>query len=214
MVDKVFFRYPFYRLCKKCGKLYLCDCFRGFVDNPQAIFRKSICHMCTGKVPTDYPAIIYVSSFLQSYYPYFKLFQLKNPNLSKKEVEDLVREKFGYPKIGERWVSETELFKIIELIFPYSKIIRHYRGKELEGLELDVFIPEYNLGIEYQGEQHFEAIEHWGGKEGLLQRQKRDKKKKKLCNQIGYKLIEFIYSEELTVEKVEKKLSKYIGKKR
>lgn len=47
---------------------------------------------------------------------------------------------------------------------------------------LDFYLPEYNIAIECQGEQHFEPIEHFGGIDKFLSTQKNDFKKFKLCN--------------------------------
>jgi len=33
--------------------------------------------------------------------------------------------------------------------------LRHYRPDFLQGLELDIFIDELKIGMEYQGIQHF-----------------------------------------------------------
>ena len=125
-------------------------------------------------------------------------------------IENELREKFGFPKVGEGWVSETKLYNIIVMLFPSLKVIHHYRGSELQRLELDIWLPEIKVGIEYQGEQHYQVVEHWGGKEGLEKRIQNDKKKKRLCEQLDYKLIEFKYSEDLTEELVKKRMAKFI----
>ena len=41
-------------------------------------------------------------------------------------------------------------------------------------LKFDFFLPDYNIIIEYNGEQHTQEIPYWGGKEGLKERQERD----------------------------------------
>jgi len=45
-------------------------------------------------------------------------------NLSK-EAENAARVKMGVPKIGEGWVSETELFKLLERRFYQTRVIQH-----------------------------------------------------------------------------------------
>lgn len=45
----------------------------------------------------------------------------------------------------------------------YGDAIYQYRTQWLGAQSLDVFIPSLNIGIEYQGRQHYEAIEYFGG---------------------------------------------------
>jgi len=42
-------------------------------------------------------------------------------------------------------------------------------------LPFDFYLPEYNTCIEYDGIQHFEIVENWGGEDGLKDRQKKIK---------------------------------------
>ena len=56
---------------------------------------------------------------------------------------------------------------------------------------LDFFLPEQGIAIECQGIQHFEAVEFWGGKEGLQQTKKRDQMKRMLCEKRGIKMLYF-----------------------
>ena len=55
--------------------------------------------------------------------------------------------------------------------------------KYKKNLYLDFFLPDYNIAIEYQGNQHFKPISLWGGEQELYLRKERDKVKRKLCNQ-------------------------------
>ena len=54
---------------------------------------------------------------------------------------------------------------------------------------LDFYLPYYNVGIECQGEQHFFPVECFGGEDSFIECQKRDKKKKALCEENGIKLL-------------------------
>ena len=54
---------------------------------------------------------------------------------------------------------------------------------------LDFYLPEYNIAIECQGEQHFIFKEHFGGELGLERRKKLDEKKYNLCCENGIKII-------------------------
>jgi hypothetical protein len=58
-------------------------------------------------------------------------------------------------------------------------------------LRLDFYLPEYNVAIECQGEQHFKPVKYFGGNSGFLKTINRDKKKNELCEKNGIKIIYF-----------------------
>ena len=64
-------------------------------------------------------------------------------------IENLARETLGFKKIGETWVSETILFNIVKGLYPYSKVIKHHRPKWLQGLELDIFLPQGHMTSDF-----------------------------------------------------------------
>jgi hypothetical protein len=125
-------------------------------------------------------------------------------------VENEVRQAFGHYKKGNRWTSETILYQIVESNYPDHTIERHYRPDFLDGLELDIFLKEADVGIEYQGIQHYEAVDHWGGEEGLKQRQERDQKKEKLCDEHNIDLVCIRHDQELTDTLIERKIDPLI----
>ena len=61
-------------------------------------------------------------------------------------------------------------------------------------LKFDFFLPEYKCCIEYNGEQHYEAIEYFGGIERLEEQKKRDNIKRQWCKDNNIKLIEISYT--------------------
>ena len=63
------------------------------------------------------------------------------------------------------------------------------RFKWLGKQSLDFYLPDYKVGIECQGLQHFEEIDYFGGKEGLNKCKKRDKLKFKKCQKNGIKVL-------------------------
>lgn len=128
-----------------------------------------------------------------------------------KLVENSTRGEFGFRRIGETWISESILFRQVLNMFPDKEILRHHRPVWLEGMEIDIFLPDMNLGIEYQGQQHFHPIKAWGGDEALEKLQQRDAKKKLLCEQHGILLTEFNYSDPLTHSFIREKLLQILG---
>jgi hypothetical protein len=121
-------------------------------------------------------------------------------------VENSVREKFGAKRIGETWVTETILYYMVKSLINEKQVLRHYRPDFLEELELDIFIPSLNLGVEYQGLQHFEPVRHWGGEEAFGRTRERDIRKKHLCTLNNVRLVYFSYNEQITEELVKVRL--------
>ena len=50
--------------------------------------------------------------------------------------------------------------------------------------------------IEYQGKQHYEASQKFGGKKGLYQQQYNDNQKRRFCALHDFRLIEIPYTDE------------------
>ena len=56
-------------------------------------------------------------------------------------------------------------------------------------LKIDFYLPKYNIGIEYQGEQHFIPVKYFGGQDTFDTITSRDKTKNKLCSENGIKML-------------------------
>jgi hypothetical protein len=106
-----------------------------------------------------------------------------------KKSEDLYRETIGMPKVGEGWINETELFYRITDYFKSEEVIHHASPKWLGRQHLDIYLPKLNIGIEYQGAQHYEPIEFFGGQEAFERTLERDERKKQLCEKHNCMLI-------------------------
>lgn len=70
--------------------------------------------------------------------------------------------------------------------------------------KLDFYLPDYNVAIECQGEQHFKPVEYWGGEEKLKHCKKLDSIKYDKCNLNNVKILYF-------AEKSNKIPSKYLS---
>jgi hypothetical protein len=126
-------------------------------------------------------------------------------------IENEVRRKFGHKAVGEAWTSETILYYIVKKLFPNFSVLRHYRPDFLGGLEIDIYIEELKVGIEYQGIQHFRPVKHWGGEEAFRELKKRDKKKKTICASREIPLVFFEYGEGLSDAFVLNRLKPYLA---
>lgn len=119
---------------------------------------------------------------------------LKNALLNEgrrilRETENTFREESGVPKIGEGWISETELFQKLKKTFSKHKVVHHGRPNWLGKQHIDIYFPDLNIGVEYQGLQHLQPVSFFGGESSFKIQQDLDKKKKLKCLKNGCKLI-------------------------
>ena len=66
-----------------------------------------------------------------------------------------------------------------------------YHSEWLGNLELDFYLPKFNVAIECQGLQHFEPIEYFGGLDKFIRQIENDKIKLEKCNEKKISLLYF-----------------------
>ena len=120
-----------------------------------------------------------------------------------------MRREKGIPEIGCQWKSETEIYAFVKELFANHEVYRHHSFSWLAPMHLDVYVPELNLAIEYQGQQHYMPIDIFGGQEGFEKTKVRDTIKKKLCQKNRVYLLYVRYDD----EEPEKTIVDFIGKK-
>ena len=76
---------------------------------------------------------------------------------------------------------------------PYIRQYRFNDCRDKNQLPFDFYLPKHKICIEYDGEQHFESIEHFGGDERLEDTQLKDKIKTKYCKRHKIRLIRIPY---------------------
>lgn len=104
----------------------------------------------------------------------------------------------GCPRCAQSGVStgEAHVRKALELLcLDYRTEHRFKDCRYLAPLPFDfvIFLPgtqKVFLAIEFQGRQHYEEIEIWGGKEGYEKRQLCDQIKRDWCEEHGVRLLE------------------------
>ncbi|MDB4340666.1 hypothetical protein OAA12_00870 [Akkermansiaceae bacterium] len=106
--------------------------------------------------------------------------------------------------VEKKWVSQEKLFQVILEVYPDA--IAEYSPDWLKNQRIDVFIPQLNIAFEYQGQQHYEPIDFFGGEEAYKKTVDRDLRKQHLCEENDVKLIYWKYSEEITKSALNKKI--------
>ena len=111
----------------------------------------------------------------------------------------------GVPRIGEGWVSETNLYYELKSHFENDTVIHHGKPKWLGKQHIDIWFPKHKIGVEYQGKQHYEPIEFFGGEEQFKKNQERDRRKKRLFKEHNATLIEVTsgYNLDEVISKIE-----------
>jgi hypothetical protein len=107
-----------------------------------------------------------------------------------RRAENAVRDQLGIARVGEGWVSEVNLFHQLRDAFPDIRVRHQGRPRWLGRQSLDIFLPDYNVGIEYQGLQHAQPVTFFGGDETFAAQQERDARKQALCLENDCILIE------------------------
>lgn len=148
-------------------------------------------------------------SYFNSFRKYRNLVVEHGKEQTKKRTEiysQLILQGQASPK----WKSEAQLFALVSSVYPDA--IYQYHTDWLRMQSLDIFIPSLSVGIEYQGIQHYRAVNLFGGEDNFRHQQENDEKKRNLCKQNGITLIEWPYNEKISKENLEKHLQKVLNK--
>jgi hypothetical protein len=107
-----------------------------------------------------------------------------------RDAENIVRGQIGVSPVGEGWVSEAALLHEIRKAFPDQQVVHQGRPAWLGQQSLDIYFPSPNIGIEYQGLQHSQPVDLFGGLPAFEKQLERDARKRALCSVNGCELIE------------------------
>lgn len=88
----------------------------------------------------------------------------------------------------------------------YERQKRFKNCRNIKSLPFDFYLPERDILIEFDGIQHYEVVEHFGGKEKFKTRKENDNIKNKFCIDNNIDLIRIKYSDINNIEKILTKL--------
>ena len=107
-----------------------------------------------------------------------------------RQAENALRQAEGLNAVGEGWVSEVALLNELRAAFPDEHVAHQGRPSWLRPQSLDIYFPQREVAVEYQGLQHSEPVDRFGGAEAFERQQERDQRKRALCKEHGVTLIE------------------------
>ena len=98
----------------------------------------------------------------------------------------------GCPKCKNSTLENKVLLLLeknnIRYIYQYfPKFLNNGNGHQ----SLDFYLPDYNIAIECQGEQHYKPVKAFGGYEQFLKQTELDKKKFDICTKNGINILYF-----------------------
>ncbi len=141
----------------------------------------------------------------------FRSYALANPDLELTSKSKVVCSYFWVmwqqtKRTGKESVSgfENKWWRRLKKEFPKKKMLRHVPLPKSR-MHLDIFFPKNMVALEIQGDLHWRAVPAFGGAKAFAGRLQNDAEKRKLCKELGVKLIEV--SASTPVEKVIKRIS-------
>lgn len=105
----------------------------------------------------------------------------------------------GCPLCGINNISENKLYRKIHEVYTDAVQQQSFDFLCENGHKqfIDIYIPSKQIGIEYQGRQHFVPISKFGGESEFLKTQLRDIKKYEKCKENGIQIFYFSYEKEI-----------------
>jgi hypothetical protein len=134
----------------------------------------------------------------------FKISYFSNAQSLKDDIKQLVNDmeiltktKLGIPLTNDKWVFESLLYHKIKLLFTDVLIIRQGMPVWLKPQRFDVWVPNLKFAVEYNGIQHYEPVDFFGGVDAFKRQVRRDRRKEKLCLKNGVRLFIVRYDEDM-----------------
>ena len=105
--------------------------------------------------------------------------------------------KRSYGELRVKMFLEKNRIEFLEEV--KAELINHQTG-ERKNIRMDFVIPKLNTIIEYNGRQHYEPVEDFGGIKSFERQQERDLWLRNACITKGYTLIEIPYYEHVETQ--------------
>jgi hypothetical protein len=100
-------------------------------------------------------------------------------------------------------ICKTSRGEVAVRVYLENRSIEFISQKTFDGcrykrpLKFDFYLPEYNMAIEYDGEQHFRPVEVFGGQSEFEFNQLKDKIKNEFCRTSGIPLLRVKYDDDV-----------------
>jgi hypothetical protein len=180
------------------------DQIQEYLSDPKYV--SGICHLCIARKSGPEAAADRYGDDLQNYVEVYTAQTVRTSSLDGRTARAEVQQLLGV----SRWVKEADMAQVIKHIFPDQVIMREASPGWLGRQRLDVYLPQLNLALEYQGQQHYAAVSHFGGAEAFEKTVQRDALKKRLCEENGCDLVYVRFDEAISVASFKHRLRRYL----
>lgn len=186
----------------------ICRLHGTFEQNPKGHLKGIGCWKCKKNYPLTHDDFLKKSKEIHfDKYDYSKseyksslsklIIICKNHGEFKQTPNKHITLKQGCPRCndskGENYINDYLKYNNIKFIRE-----KRFNGcKNKFSLPFDFYLPIFNICIEYDGIQHFEPIEIWGGHKSLIKTIMRDNIKNEYCKKNNIKLIRISYKENI-----------------
>jgi very-short-patch-repair endonuclease len=186
----------------------ICPIHGEFEQEPRHHLNNSGCQICNGGV--KYNNKIFIINAIKTHgnkYDY-SLVDYKNNNTNIKIIcpihgvfeqnpNNHISKKYGCPICSESKGEKQIRLYLQENNVKYERQKKFKDCKYKYPLPFDFYLIEYDLCIEYDGEQHYKSFDFFGGDKRLKIQQKKDKIKNDFCEKNNINLLRIKYDENI-----------------
>ena len=173
-----------------------------------ATYADGLCHFCVSERHGEDAIFEWYGSQIQKHFePYVDLL-VRSMEMDIRTAKAEARRRLSI----SRWVREDELFRLVKILFPTKRILREATPRWLGQQRLDIYLPELELAIEHQGEQHYRPIGAFGGEQAFTKTLERDKRKRALCQENGITVVDIRFDAPLTISNLRSQLIRWLSK--
>ena len=120
-------------------------------------------------------------------------------------------DRYNYVSPVYKWKSEQIVFELTQIAFKNHRVIYQHRPSFLKTnsgqMSYDVFICGINVAIEYQGKQHFEPVEIFGGEKHFAEQKRRDELKRELSIKNKVTLVYINYWDDISADLIRERVN-------
>lgn len=136
-------------------------------------------------------------------------------------IEEAKKGRYDHCEFGtfikplNRWKSEELVYKTVKKLYKEHEVIYQYKPYFLTtdkgNMSYDIYICGLKIAIEYQGKQHFEPIDYFGGMENFEKQKARDLIKARLSRENGIKLVYINYWDSITPDVIRTRIENVLN---